>query len=160
LVRTQISQKKLTISLETVPLEPIRGDEKKIRHVILNLLSNACKFSREGGMIGVIVEKEFPEVRVAVWDQGIGIETPLHEKVFEEFYQVSPTNAGSHSGTGIGLSICKKFVELHNGRIWVESVPGEGSRFTFSVPLVLLAPGPLVEATPMISNRQTKEVVF
>lgn len=134
LVKTQVTGKGLGFSFETVPIGRIWADEKKIRHVVLNLLSNACKFTDIGGRIGIVVDKTEEEVLITVWDTGIGIDPFHHERVFEDFYQIEQTEHRNHSGTGIGLSICKKFVELHEGRIWVESRPNRGSRFSFTIP--------------------------
>ncbi|MCA9442699.1 MAG: HAMP domain-containing histidine kinase [Candidatus Omnitrophica bacterium] len=134
LMRNKIDQKNLRVSFKRDSLDPIRGDEKKIRHVILNLLSNACKFTPEGGRVGVVVERILSDIRVTVWDTGIGVPPSEREKVFEDFYRIEREGSARSEGTGIGLAICKKFIELHNGRIWVESQANEGSRFIFSIP--------------------------
>jgi len=115
-------------------LGQIQADERKIRQVVLNLLSNAIKFTPEGGRIDVSAEPRDGFVEVSVTDTGIGIAPEDQEKVFEEFRQVG-TAAKKIEGTGLGLTLCRKFVELHGGRIWVKSQLGEGSTFTFTIPM-------------------------
>ena len=104
------------------------------RPVVLNLLSNAIKFTPEGGRIDVGAVPKDGLVEVSVTDTGIGIAPEDHEKVFEEFRQVG-TAAKKVEGTGLGLTLCGKFVELHGGRIGVKSQEGVGSTFTFTVPV-------------------------
>ncbi|HWN42677.1 MAG TPA: ATP-binding protein [Thermoanaerobaculia bacterium] len=115
-------------------LDQIRGDERKIRQVLLNLLSNALKFTPEGGRIDVRAELVVGMAEVSVADTGIGIAPEDQEAVFEEFRQVG-TVAKEVEGTGLGLALSRKFVELHGGRIWAESEVGVGSTFTFTLPL-------------------------
>ena len=114
-------------------LGQIQADERKVRQVVLNLLSNAIKFTPEGGSIEVAAASKDGSVEVSVSDTGIGIAHEDQEKVFEEFRQVG-TAAKKVEGTGLGLTLCRKFVELHGGRIWVQSQLGAGSTFTFSLP--------------------------
>jgi len=111
----------------------VRGDERKLKQILLNLLSNAIKFTPAGGRIDVTATLRDGAVAVAVRDTGVGIAPEEHDAVFEEFRQVGSSTA-KHEGTGLGLALCRKFVELHGGRIWVESKVGEGSTFTFTVP--------------------------
>jgi len=111
----------------------IRADERKVRQVVLNLLSNAIKFTPEGGRIEVGAMAKDGSVEVSVSDTGIGIAPEDQERVFEEFRQVG-TAAKKVEGTGLGLTLCRKFVELHGGRIWVKSQEGVGSTFTFIIP--------------------------
>jgi signal transduction histidine kinase len=115
-------------------LGQIQADERKIRQVVLNLLSNAIKFTPEGGRIEVAAVSKDGSVEISVSDTGIGIATEDQEKVFEEFRQVG-TAAKKIEGTGLGLTLCRKFVELHGGRIWVKSQLGMGSTFTFMIPV-------------------------
>jgi GAF domain-containing protein len=110
------------------------GDERKIRQVLLNLLSNAIKFTPEGGRIEVTAAPENGAVDVSVIDTGVGIAPEDHEAVFEEFRQVGES-AAKQEGTGLGLALCRKFVELHGGKIWVTSALGAGSTFTFRLPV-------------------------
>jgi len=114
-------------------LGEIQGDERKIRQVVLNLLSNAIKFSPEGGRIEVSAMPKDGSVEVSVSDTGVGIAPEDQERVFEEFRQVG-TAEKKAEGTGLGLTLCRKFIELHGGRIWVKSQVGQGSTFTFTIP--------------------------
>jgi signal transduction histidine kinase len=115
-------------------IEYIRADERKIKQVLLNLLSNAIKFTPEGGRIDVRAALGDGVVEVSVSDTGVGIAPEDQEAIFEEFRQVG-TAAKKVEGTGLGLALSRKFVELHGGRIWVESQVGEGSTFTFTIPV-------------------------
>ena len=110
------------------------GDERKIKQILLNLLSNAVKFTPEGGHVGVRAERANGAVEVSVTDTGIGISPEDQEAIFEEFRQVGTDYARKREGTGLGLTLARKFVELHGGRLWVKSLVGEGSTFTFSLP--------------------------
>jgi signal transduction histidine kinase len=111
------------------------GDERKIKQILLNLLSNAVKFTPEGGRIGIDARQINGAVEISVSDTGIGIATEDQPKIFEEFRQVGSNYAHKVEGTGLGLTLAKKFVELHGGRIWVESELGRGSTFTFTLPI-------------------------
>ena len=110
------------------------GDERKIKQILLNLLSNAVKFTPEGGRIGIKARQANGSVEISVSDTGIGIAPEDQPKIFEEFRQVGGDYAHKTEGTGLGLTLAKKFVELHGGRIWVESEVGKGSTFTFTLP--------------------------
>jgi signal transduction histidine kinase len=115
-------------------LGEVRGDQRKIKQVLLNLLSNAIKFTPEGGRIevGAVLKDGFVEVSVS--DTGVGIALEDQGKVFEEFRQVG-TAEKKAEGTGLGLTLCRKFIELHGGRIWVKSQLGAGSTLTFTIPV-------------------------
>jgi len=110
------------------------GDERKIKQILLNLLSNAVKFTPEGGRIGIHAIPIDGAVEVSVSDTGIGISPEDQARIFEEFRQVGGDYAHKSEGTGLGLTLAKKFVELHDGKIWVESEVGKGSTFTFRLP--------------------------
>jgi signal transduction histidine kinase len=114
-------------------VDVVEGDERRIRQVIFNLLSNAVKFTPAGGAVDVNATQVDGEVRVLVADTGPGIASEDHERIFEEFQQ---TEAGieQREGTGLGLALSKRLVELHGGRIWVESELGKGSTFAFTLP--------------------------
>jgi signal transduction histidine kinase len=111
------------------------GDERKIKQTLLNLLSNAVKFTPEGGRVGINAKRTDGAVEISVSDTGIGIAPEDQPKIFEEFRQVGSDYAHKSEGTGLGLTLAKKFVELHGGRIWVESEVGKGSKFTFTLPV-------------------------
>ncbi len=110
------------------------GDERKIKQILLNLLSNAVKFTPEEGRIGVKAGLADGVVEIAVSDTGIGIAPKDQEAIFEEFRQVGSDEARKVEGTGLGLTLTKKFVEMHGGQIWVESEVGKGSTFRFTLP--------------------------
>ncbi len=116
-------------------LGEIVGDERKVRQILLNLLSNAVKFTPEGGRISVAATATDGFVAISVSDTGIGIAPEDQEAVFEEFRQVGRDDARKVEGTGLGLTLARKFVELHGGRIGVRSQVGQGSTFTFTLPL-------------------------
>jgi signal transduction histidine kinase len=116
-------------------LGEVVGDERKFKQILLNLLSNAVKFTPEGGSIGVSAALTKEAVEVAVSDTGIGIAPENQETIFEEFRQVGTDASKKREGTGLGLTLTKKFVELHGGTIRVESTVGKGSTFTFTLPL-------------------------
>jgi signal transduction histidine kinase len=111
------------------------GDERKIRQILLNLLSNAVKFTPEGGRIGITAVPADGAVEISVSDTGIGIAPEDQDAIFEEFRQVGSDYARKREGTGLGLTLAKKFVELHGGKIWVKSEVGKGSTFTFTLPV-------------------------
>ena len=115
-------------------LDVVTGDERRIRQVIFNLLSNAVKFTEQGGLVDVGAAQRNGEVEVSVADTGPGIAAEDLDRIFEEFQQ---TDAGArqHEGTGLGLALSKRFVEMHGGRIWCESELGKGSTFRFTLPL-------------------------
>ncbi|MDP2700991.1 MAG: GAF domain-containing protein, partial [Candidatus Rokubacteria bacterium] len=135
LVRERASRKGVTVRIaieEQVGV--MRGDERKIRQVLLNLLSNAIKFTPEGGRIEVGAAPRDGAVEVSVRDTGVGIAPEDQEAVFEEFRQVG-ASAAKQEGTGLGLALCRKFIELHGGTIRVTSAVGAGSAFTFRLPI-------------------------
>jgi signal transduction histidine kinase len=111
----------------------IKGDERKVKQVLLNLLSNALKFTPEGGRVEVLARVVEGMAEISVTDTGVGIAPEDQEAVFEEFRQVG-TAEKKAEGTGLGLTLCRKFVELHGGKIWVTSQVGVGSTFTFTIP--------------------------
>jgi two-component system, NtrC family, sensor kinase len=111
----------------------IRGDERKVKQVLLNLLSNALKFTPEGGRIDVRAAMNDGMAEISVADTGVGIAPEDQEAIFEEFRQVGTADK-KVEGTGLGLALSRKFIELHGGRIWVHSQPGKGSTFSFTLP--------------------------
>ena len=136
LVRERATRRGLTLDLSLDErLGTFVGDERKIRQVVLNLLSNAVKFTPEGGRVGVAATLANGAVQIAVTDTGIGIAPEDQEAIFEEFRQVGGDYSQKREGTGLGLTLAKKFVELHGGTIWVKSEVGRGSTFTFTLPV-------------------------
>ena len=110
----------------------IQGDERKVKQVLLNLLSNALRFTPDGGRIDVRATVSDGFVEVSIADTGVGIAPEDQQAVFEEFRQVGTADK-KVEGTGLGLALCRKFVELHGGRVWVNSQVGIGSTFTFTL---------------------------
>ncbi len=131
------------------------GDRQKIVQVLINLISNAIKFSAQGGRIEVSARAEGDEILVCVSDTGIGIPKEEQECLFEKFYQGRAGRAGATKGTGLGLAIVREIVRLHGGHIWVESELGQGSRFYFTLataPLATASPEPERESEPSSSS--------
>jgi signal transduction histidine kinase len=116
-------------------LGAFEADERKFKQIVLNLLSNAVKFTPDGGRVDVSAKKYDGHVEVAVRDTGIGIAPEDQAAVFEEFKQVGRDYTKKAEGTGLGLTLTKRFIELHGGSIRLESAPGKGSTFTISLPV-------------------------
>jgi GAF domain-containing protein/anti-sigma regulatory factor (Ser/Thr protein kinase) len=134
-VRERAAKHGITVDLDVDErLGEYIGDARKIKQVLLNLLSNAVKFTPAGGRIGINARPVNGSVAISVTDTGIGIAPEDQPKIFEEFRQVGTDYSHKVEGTGLGLTLAKKFVELHGGRISVESAPGRGSTFTFILP--------------------------
>jgi signal transduction histidine kinase len=134
LVRERAARHGVALECNVDPgLGEFTGDERKFKQIMLNLLSNAVKFTPEGGSITVTARARSPLVEVAVTDTGAGIAAADLPRVFEEFRQVGTDAARKSEGTGLGLTLTKRFIELHGGSIRVESVLGKGSTFTFTL---------------------------
>jgi signal transduction histidine kinase len=134
LVRERATRHGISLALESDPqLGEWRADERKFKQILLNLLSNAVKFTPDGGRVVVRARLDGAMLEVAVTDTGIGIAPEDHAAVFEEFRQVGRHYTNKNEGTGLGLALTKRFVELHGGRLWLESEPGKGSTFTFNI---------------------------
>jgi len=133
------AKKHLTIErLNGDDLPPVYADRDKVKHVLGNLIGNAIKFTPDGGRVWISFSRrgrEGEELVVEVADNGRGIARDNFELVFREFAQVDASPSRPHHGTGLGLAIARNFVELHSGKIWVESELGKGSRFFFTLPL-------------------------
>ena len=138
LVRERATRHGITLT-QTVDerLGDIVADERKVKQILLNLLSNAVKFTPEGGRVGLTATAADGVVTIAVSDTGVGIAPEDQAAIFEEFRQVGRDDARKQEGTGLGLTLAKKFVELHGGRIWVQSQVGQGSTFSFTLPVRL-----------------------
>ncbi|HEY8807602.1 MAG TPA: sensor histidine kinase [Candidatus Limnocylindria bacterium] len=134
MVRERAANHGIGIELNSDSVDVISADERKVKQIIFNLLSNAVKFTPDGGTITVTSGQENGHVRVSIRDTGRGIAPEDRERIFEEFRQARGSSDGSE-GTGLGLSLTKALVELHHGRISVESEVGRGSTFTFTLPL-------------------------
>ncbi|MEW5722684.1 MAG: HAMP domain-containing sensor histidine kinase [Thermodesulfobacteriota bacterium] len=131
--KSQMEQKRVGFTAESAEdLPKIRADANKMTWVLTNLVSNALRYVNEGGHIRVLAKKVGGQVHLSVSDDGPGIPAEYQAKIFQKFVQVKGREAG---GTGLGLAICKEIVRAHSGAIWVESIPGQGSTFTFTVPV-------------------------
>jgi signal transduction histidine kinase/CheY-like chemotaxis protein len=161
MVRERAAHHGIALALEVDPqIGPVAADERKVKQVVFNLLSNAVKFTPDSGRVDVTARLAAGEVRVAVRDSGIGIAPEDQERIFEEFYQAGRGGAGGDAGsrpregTGLGLALARRFVELQGGRLRVESQPGAGSTFTFTLPMpqqvAVEAPPPEPPETPAV----------
>jgi signal transduction histidine kinase len=134
MMRERATRQGIALATEIDPdVNAIEADERKLKQVLLNLLSNALKFTPPGGSIVVRARRADGDVRVSVTDTGVGIAPEDQSKIFEEFRQTA-TGARADEGTGLGLTLAKRFIELHGGRLWVDSEIGKGTTFTFTVP--------------------------
>ncbi len=136
LVRERAGRHGITLDLVVDPrLGDFVGDERKIKQILLNLLSNAVKFTPEGGRVSIKAIPADGSVEISISDTGIGIAPEDQEAIFEEFRQVGSDYTRKREGTGLGLTLARKFVEMHGGKIWVKSEVGKGSSFTFTLPV-------------------------
>ena len=134
-VESLAAEKDLALTAKVPPDLPVgRGDEHRISQLLLNLLGNAIKFT-DAGAVSVEVSRRNGEFLVRVRDSGVGISEADQRAIFEEFQQTDTSSTREKGGTGLGLAIAKRIVELHGGGIWVESRPGEGAVFAFSLPV-------------------------
>src|SRR5262249_52961975 len=135
-LRERASRHGILLSLDVdASIGVIQADERKVKQVIFNLLSNAVKFTPDRGRVDVVA-RELPDcVQISVRDTGIGIAPEDQLRLFEEFQQAGSAAGRAPEGTGLGLALARKFVELHGGELWVESQVGVGSTFTFSLPI-------------------------
>lgn len=131
----------VTLTAEIEPHLPLLElDRTRMRQVFLNLLNNACRFTEEGTVCLRAFQQD-GELRIQVTDTGPGIPEEQLARIFTEFYQVDYSLSRKHGGAGLGLAICHRFVQAHDGRIWVDSILGEGATFTIALPIEELAPG-------------------
>jgi two-component system phosphate regulon sensor histidine kinase PhoR len=135
--RMQVQAERASIALRVEcaeDLPKVQADSQRLEQVLINLIHNAVKFTRPGGEVVLCAESGSGQIRFSVWDTGVGIPADEVSRIFERFYRVDKSRTGR--GTGLGLSIAKHIVEAHQGKIWAESREGQGSTFTFSIPLV------------------------
>jgi signal transduction histidine kinase/CheY-like chemotaxis protein len=159
LVRERAARHGIRLGLEVAPdVGPVRADELRIKQVIVNLLSNAVKFTPDGGRVEVQARTEGPEVVVTVADTGTGVAAEDRERIFESFQQ-GGRRASTTEGTGLGLTLSKRIVELHGGRIWVESELGEGSTFGFAIPAGTPAPAAAIDLPGQADGEGTVVVI-
>ncbi|HEY9723608.1 MAG TPA: ATP-binding protein [Oscillatoriaceae cyanobacterium] len=140
-VQPQAQQKQLTITMSDVPAPVVEVDSGRVVQVLVNLLSNAVKFTPDGGCVELSAAMEDDGVTIRVRDTGIGISDEQLPKLFVRFAQGDSSTTRRFGGTGLGLAIARELIELHGQRIWAESRLGEGSTFTFTLPLWQATPG-------------------
>jgi len=134
-LKNQIDAKGVNVTLDLLPHLPnVKADANKIIWVLTNLISNALRYTDNGGQIRLSAERIDPYVHVSVVDNGPGIPFEVQSKIFDKFVQIKSDKA--LGGSGLGLTICKEIIRAHAGTIWVDSTPGEGSTFTFTLPIV------------------------
>jgi len=151
MIRPQCDKKNLSLSLNIEPnIGLVLGDESRLAQVVTNLVGNACRYTPEGGNITMALSTSSDTVRVDVIDTGIGIAPEDQAKVFQRFYRVDTPLVQQVAGTGLGLPISKMLVEMHGGRMWLQSEVGQGSTFTFILPLYL---GSLDESAPKVESK-------
>jgi PAS domain S-box-containing protein len=134
-IRSQASAKPVAVREGIIPEIDVLADPVRVKQILYNLLSNGVKFTQAGGEVAVSAELRGASITICVADTGLGIPIEQRALIFDKFYQVGNTTAGVRQGTGLGLTICKQLVELQGGTIWVESEPGIGSRFYFTLPV-------------------------
>jgi signal transduction histidine kinase len=131
------SDKKLAFKLELAPdLPPGHGDGRRVTQVLINLVGNAIKFT-DAGEVAINAEANNGLFHVSVRDTGPGISAADQAKLFQEFQQADNAITRKKGGTGLGLAISKRIIAMHGGKIWVESQPGQGSTFTFTLPVIV-----------------------
>jgi PAS domain S-box-containing protein len=133
-IRPRAAMKSLVLENQNRFAGLVAVDSMRLKEVFYNLLGNAVKFTPEGGNITLETEENGQFVRITVADSGIGIPPDQLEEIFEKFYQAGYATSGVREGTGLGLAISRRLIEMHGGTIWIESEPGSGSRFHFTVP--------------------------
>lgn len=133
-LKTGADEKSIELSFKiTEGLPAVKADLNKITWILTNLISNALRYTPAGGYIGLLAERIGPQVHISVKDNGSGIPYEYQSKIFDKFVQVKDDKAAG--GSGLGLAICKEIVRAHGGTIWVDSTPGQGSTFTFTLPV-------------------------
>jgi signal transduction histidine kinase len=135
LLKPNFTQKNISLEKRLISEKLAYADKNMVEMVIRNLITNAIKFTPENGKIRISLTEKDQEIRVEVSDNGIGINSEDQAKLFRIDSNFSKKGTNGEGGTGLGLIICKEFVEKNNGRIWVKSNPGEGTSFFFTIPL-------------------------
>ena len=161
-VEPMASAKRIGIANQVDPELVIWADRLRFKQIIFNLLSNAVKFTPDAGSVSISAIPSMSHeasIEIAVEDTGIGVPVEEQQAIFSEFHQAAATTKGVKEGTGLGLAITRRLVEKHGGEIWVDSAPGEGSRFTFSLPLPSAAPSATSE-TPVANGRIERAAIL
>jgi signal transduction histidine kinase/CheY-like chemotaxis protein len=151
LVRERAALHGIRLTLDATAIGSVTADELRLKQVLLNLLTNAVKFTPDGGSVDVRARRDGDQVEVTVTDTGVGIDQADQERIFDSFQQGERT-ASSSEGTGLGLTLSRRIIELHGGRLWLSSTPGEGSTFGISIPQPEGAAGPVEDERWMIDD--------
>jgi signal transduction histidine kinase len=152
LLRERATRQGIVLSLEIDPgIEMIEADERLLKQVLFNLLSNALNFTERGGRVEVVAREQGDVVAISVRDDGVGIAPEDQARIFLEFEQAGKSKA--QEGTGLGLALSRRFVELHGGQLIVDSAPGEGSTFLFTLPKT---PRSIDTATAVVAQDQQR----
>ena len=134
-LKNQAAEKRVELSATASPdLPQVRADGNKITWVLTNLISNAMRYTEAGGWIRLRAERAGPQVHISVADNGEGIPYEYQSRIFDKFVQVKGQK--STGGSGLGLTICKEIIRAHGGTIWFDSIPGQGTTFTFTLPVI------------------------
>jgi signal transduction histidine kinase/DNA-binding response OmpR family regulator len=151
MVRERAARHGIECSVDAGPeLEEVEADQRKVKQVVFNLLSNAVKFTPDGGRVEVRASRVGDQAEVTVADTGAGIDPADQARIFQEFQQ-----AGQQEGSGLGLALARSLVELHGGSLWVESEPGSGSTFTFTLPVRQTAVSETARSEPARAKAET-----
>jgi len=132
--RTKWSAREIVVRQDP-DIAPVFADQHKLEEILINLIDNAVKYSAAGSRVEVSIESDGPEVKVSVRDHGEGIAAEEIPNLFQKFARIASPSTSEIPGTGLGLYIVKGFVVAHGGRVWVDSAPGEGSTFSFTLPV-------------------------
>jgi signal transduction histidine kinase len=160
LVKQRAVKKKLEVSLDLEQTaEAVLADERQLKQILVNLLTNAVSFTPEGGRVGLKVSDVEERVRFEVWDTGVGIEPDQLQRIFGPFVQIEGGSTRTHDGAGLGLALVRRLVDLNHGQLEVESEPGQGSRFAVVRPahLAEVEPEPVTEE-PDAGQRARPEI--
>jgi signal transduction histidine kinase len=152
-IRANCIAKSISIQSDIGSCVVVDGDRLRVKQILYNLFSNAVKFTPAGGSIRVELTDGDGFAQIAVSDTGMGIPPEEHDSIFDKFQQAIAAKTGPAEGTGLGLAITRRLVEEHGGRIWLESEPGKGSCFTFTIPLKRVDELTRVDEKSMASGR-------
>lgn len=158
-LQVQSKQQRLIMNLDQ-PLPPVRGDMARISQILTNLLSNAHKYTLAGGTITVSAAQEGEMLRVSIADTGVGLTEEEQLHLFTRFYRAKNSATQDVGGTGLGLSITRMLVEMHGGTITVQSQPGKGSTFSFTLPIATDAALPVIEPVPSVVHSSVGELIL
>jgi len=157
-IRPLARQKDVTLATQVAPeIRSIYADQGKLRQVLYNLFSNAVKFTPSGGRVEATARLVDDAIEVVVADTGPGIAPEDRERLFEPFLQLADGSGGQHEGTGLGLALTRRLVELQGGQIWVDSAPGQGSRFWFTIPLRVVPLAQPASPSPVVDRPAEEE---